>query len=287
MVESGIICKKALLQHYQSLGDSFYCLFDVLSFPPFSLYRRNISDSEFSIISTDKSNNTKQAISSKSDLMPGVYEGGLKTWECSLDLAKYLVSIADMVKDKAIFEVGCGSGIPGIVAAKLGCKSVDFQDFNKEVVENVTFCNLSANLCKQVSEEELATLHNSMIDLELNFSHLQSSKVDFSLFYGDWNSLLHIIPTLRYDLILTSETIYCPSNYAALIQLFDSSLSLNAEAMILVAAKKFYFGLDGSILTFKQFIEADGRFEWKTCWSMESGVSREIISLSRSQSFQK
>ena len=25
-----------------------------------------------------------------SDLVPGVYEGGLKTWECSLDLVEYL-----------------------------------------------------------------------------------------------------------------------------------------------------------------------------------------------------
>jgi len=25
-----------------------------------------------------------------SDLLPGVYEGGLKTWECSLDLVEYL-----------------------------------------------------------------------------------------------------------------------------------------------------------------------------------------------------
>lgn len=27
-----------------------------------------------------------------SDLIPSVYEGGLKTWECSLDLAGYLHS---------------------------------------------------------------------------------------------------------------------------------------------------------------------------------------------------
>lgn len=27
-----------------------------------------------------------------SDLLPGVYEGGLKTWECSLDLVEYLES---------------------------------------------------------------------------------------------------------------------------------------------------------------------------------------------------
>jgi protein-histidine N-methyltransferase len=30
-----------------------------------------------------------------SDLVPGVYEGGLKTWECSLDLVGYLDSFRD------------------------------------------------------------------------------------------------------------------------------------------------------------------------------------------------
>jgi hypothetical protein len=28
--------------------------------------------------------------STDSDLVPGIYEGGLKTWECALDLAAYL-----------------------------------------------------------------------------------------------------------------------------------------------------------------------------------------------------
>ena len=30
-----------------------------------------------------------------SDLVPGIYEGGLKTWECSLDLVVYLDSLKD------------------------------------------------------------------------------------------------------------------------------------------------------------------------------------------------
>jgi len=39
-----------------------------------------------------------------SDLVPGVYEGGLKTWECSLDLVDYL----DGLKDTSSFK-----GFPG------------------------------------------------------------------------------------------------------------------------------------------------------------------------------
>lgn len=35
---------------------------------------------------------TLEYIESPSDLVPGAYEGGLKTWECSIDLATHLAS---------------------------------------------------------------------------------------------------------------------------------------------------------------------------------------------------
>ena len=35
-------------------------------------------------------------LNAPSDLIPGIYEGGLKTWECSLDLVDYLDQIRDM-----------------------------------------------------------------------------------------------------------------------------------------------------------------------------------------------
>jgi protein-histidine N-methyltransferase len=34
-------------------------------------------------------------IEAPSDLVPDVYEGGLKTWECSLDLVNYLDGLGD------------------------------------------------------------------------------------------------------------------------------------------------------------------------------------------------
>lgn len=31
------------------------------------------------------------------DIIPRIYEGGFKTWECSIDLAKYLAGRADII----------------------------------------------------------------------------------------------------------------------------------------------------------------------------------------------
>lgn len=40
---------------------------------------------------------------SKDDITPGLYEGGFKTWECSIDLASYILSqpqIEDHIQDR-------------------------------------------------------------------------------------------------------------------------------------------------------------------------------------------
>lgn len=44
-------------------------------------------------------------VSGDSDLVPGRYEGGLKTWECSIDLVQYLHESNADFKNKRIFEV--------------------------------------------------------------------------------------------------------------------------------------------------------------------------------------
>ena len=46
-------------------------------------------------------------VDAPSDLIPGVYEGGLKSWECSIDLAAYLAHAAhlDDIRGKCVLEV--------------------------------------------------------------------------------------------------------------------------------------------------------------------------------------
>lgn len=45
-------------------------------------------------------------IAAPSDLVPGVYEGGLKTWECSLDLIAYMESQGTSeITGKSVLEV--------------------------------------------------------------------------------------------------------------------------------------------------------------------------------------
>jgi len=60
---------------------------------PVTLIRRDLFDARFQLMDSDES--SLGFFDNPSDLIPGVYEGGLKTWECSLDLVDYLDSLRD------------------------------------------------------------------------------------------------------------------------------------------------------------------------------------------------
>ena len=83
--------------------------------PPIFLPKRDLFDVRFQLIAasaqTDQEQNQEpedlKFVEAPSDLVPGIYEGGLKTWECSVDLATYLHdSLApDAVVGKRVLEV--------------------------------------------------------------------------------------------------------------------------------------------------------------------------------------
>lgn len=63
-----------------------------------TLFRRNFRDVEIEVIEEDTGSGDQgavlmRAISEKTDLLPGVYEGGMKTWECAMDLVQYLAEM--------------------------------------------------------------------------------------------------------------------------------------------------------------------------------------------------
>ena len=101
-------------------------------------------------------------------------------------------------------------------------------------------------------------------------------------FSGDWGSLESDILSTeitieedKYDLILTSETIYNPANHSKLISIFKNFLK--PAGCVLIAAKTYYFGVGGGVQEFQGKLEAQGFLV--TCLKKyEDGVKREIIS---------
>ena len=79
------------------------------------------------------------AYSAHSDLIPGIYEGGMKIWECTHDLIDYLSTDSTVsLSGSCVLELGCGIGLPGIFALMSGAECVHFQDYNHEVLNCLT-----------------------------------------------------------------------------------------------------------------------------------------------------
>ena len=80
-----------------------------------------------------------------------------------------------MFVGKKVLEIGCGHGLLGVLAKKLGAAEVCFQDYNQSVIEGLT---------RQTVELNCGSLEN----------------VEFT--YGDWMDLKS--HGKKYDVILGS-----------------------------------------------------------------------------------
>jgi hypothetical protein len=81
-----------------------------------SLSKRDLYDARFQLVASNSGHHEQELeldaenlkiMEAPSDLIPGIYEGGLKTWECSVDLASYLHNLLtqDDLLGKRILEV--------------------------------------------------------------------------------------------------------------------------------------------------------------------------------------
>lgn len=89
------------------------------------------------------------------DLIPHVNEGGHKIWECSIDLANYLIESCSedtSIQNKSVLELGCGYGIPGCLALKLGYRKVVFTDFNEDVIRHCTWRTICGNIRQHIAD---------------------------------------------------------------------------------------------------------------------------------------
>lgn len=211
---------------------------------------------------------------SNKDLIPDLYEGGLKIWECAVDLVEFLEQTMVKFEDKRVLELGCGAGLPGIFGMMKGA-CVDFQDYNREVIEHFTIPNVFLNLQSshsQCSNQQLKTL--------------MSAKCRF--YAGDWKCLENYInpnkdPEEFYDIILTSETIYDTRNQTKLLSFIRSHLRY-PNGVVYLAAKTCYFGVGGGTRTFEVLVNETEDLLVTVSKVYQDGVQREVLSIKWRQS---
>ncbi|KAJ3330682.1 hypothetical protein HDU93_000262 [Gonapodya sp. JEL0774] len=115
-----------------------------------------------------KEGNDHREIIIKEDILPGC---GGRTWEAAFILTSYLVRNPHLVRGKRVLELGCGTGVVGLVAAGLAARDVVLTDLecmldvarasvelNRATVETISVPNalLEEGPCPRVTVRELA-----------------------------------------------------------------------------------------------------------------------------------
>jgi predicted nicotinamide N-methyase len=224
------------------------------------LIKRLISDIKIETIDDTQTSQMLQA----NDIIPSVYEGGFKTWECCIDLTRYLIG-KDM-QGKRVLELGSGTGLPGIFALMRGAH-VTFQDFNIQVLRYSTFPNAVLNMDDKVKSDFANGLFEHCVSI---------GDYNAEFWAGDWKALATEWSEKQFDLILSSETIYDSSSYSSFTKLVDQCLRLGG--ILLIAAKYQYFGCSGSLHLFLNHLKSNYP-SWKISVVMESGagVRRQVV----------
>ncbi|XP_036430033.1 histidine protein methyltransferase 1 homolog [Colossoma macropomum] len=223
-----------------------------------------------------------QTVTQNTDLITGVYEGGLKIWECTYDLLEYIDDEGETFSEKRVLDLGCGAGLLGILALKRGASKVHFQDYNSTVIEQLTMPNVFLNCEEESDDEEQGKKDGSPPTKKRTLDSSRRSLSDrCSFLSGDWTSYLSLMQskdsTLKYDIIFTSETIYNTDYYPSLHNVFHELLA--EDGVVYLATKSHYFGVGGGLYLFQKFVEDKDVFQIKSLKDIDQGLKRHIVSL--------
>ncbi|NWX38070.1 MET18 methyltransferase, partial [Notiomystis cincta] len=226
-----------------------------------------------------------KSVSSHSDLIPGVYEGGLKIWECTFDLMDYFSEAEIEFTNRTVLDLGCGAGLLGIVALQGKAARVHFQDYNSTVIDEITLPNVVANCISEgrrvgSGEHRKASKPPSKKPRKAGGSPDVLNRCRF--FSGEWSQVSQLLlssnkPFSKYDIILTSETIYNPDCYSALHDTLAQLLDRNGH--VYLASKVHYFGVGGGVYLFEKFIEEKNVFRTSMVKTIDQGLQRCIMEI--------
>ncbi|TVY25926.1 Histidine protein methyltransferase [Lachnellula hyalina] len=213
------------------------------------------------------------------DVRTGVYEGGFKSWESSVDVVKELHKRSqEILKSPGrVLELGCGTALPSLAifqwifqnSPSVGGFDLGLADYNPTVLQLVTLPNILlswAQATRTGSWEAEGELEIDPGVLEHFRASLESFGIKLSFFSGAWSP--EFVNLVDQNLmsrpsrltVIGAETIYSPAALQSfaetLMSLLRKDVSVGKTAFI--AAKKVYFGVGGSMEDFCDIVSAKG-----------------------------
>jgi predicted nicotinamide N-methyase len=86
-------------------------------------------------------------------------------WASAIGLSRYLVDNQSFIKDKIVLEIGCGLGLPAIVAGKIGAQQVTATDYLPEALDFAKL-NWERNLTRDNAEFSVLDWRNIPTELK-------------------------------------------------------------------------------------------------------------------------
>ncbi|KAJ4375719.1 hypothetical protein N0V86_007252 [Didymella sp. IMI 355093] len=277
------------------------------------LPRRELFDVRIQLMAEDDSSRPDLLTGlENSDLQTNVYEGGYKTWECSLDLVRYLLDrgprkdLDDLVRVNHVVELGCGSAVPTLLLFQYVLREgmgmvFTLADYNADVIRLVTLPNLvlawagalsdtdsaklfpDGNPLKDADAEEHGDLYLSPEILAAFKQQLNNTGIQLNILSGSWTptqTFLDLVPSAPElnTFILGSETIYSPASLSAFAETIVALMKRVKTGKALVAAKRVYFGVGGSVDAFRQECAERGAVAYEMEFEgLESGGVRRCL----------
>lgn len=174
-------------------------------------------------------------ISESPQLLAAGSNVGLRTWDACLRLAYYLsIEGHSLIKDKAIIELGAGTGMLSILCANhLEADIVLATDGLPEIVTSMEQ-NIELN---PLAEPAMTTIHAAHFEWSDTDTLTQSV------------GLLSSRHWLKYDLVLGADITYNPEYFEPLVTALLALLSRNEDTTILIA------GAIRNLNTYNTFLE--------------------------------
>ncbi|KAI1488273.1 hypothetical protein F5X96DRAFT_646431 [Biscogniauxia mediterranea] len=248
------------------------------------LPRRELWDVRVQLMAEEEDGGETEPGLGNHDVKTGVYEGGFKSWESSVDLVRTLALSRPLLSggDQAprIIELGCGTALPSLALFNWALSlrtsentspfSIVLADYNPTVLQLVTLPNfiLTWALHRRAESSMMEEAFSSEGELDLTpeileafQDFLSTRKISLHFFSGAWSpEFVELVTSVEEELaaglkastvILGAETIYSPFALSAFTQTVFSLLQHEKArgnmAEALVGAKKLYFGVGGSL----------------------------------------
>ena len=195
-------------------------------------------------------------------------------------------------------QLGCGTALPTLTLfhhclTNSISQTFTLQDYNSSVLRLATLPNLLLTWATTTSPPLISPTESSQTgDIELTPEILSSfrtaltqNQITLNFLSGSWSSeLAALIPSSAPDmgtLVLGAETIYSPAATDAFVEILMILLRRVKMAKAMVGAKKFYFGVGGSVDGLKETCAAKGAVAYEIenhgVPGLEAGVGRSLI----------